>query len=232
MEPVLCFAALAGLGYGAYRAARGALATCPVPAPTPSREAAAQAAALARQRAVIASQRRLAEAQRRQAMNTQYRTLQIAILQLERAPDFRRCASVAAKSAIVPAVYRQRLFVRFRPQLVAHFARCLASGTTQTSLIESLTSLVMGLGIASFEASYISSEAALRTVRPSTPTPADRVDSLRMDHETRTAAIRQGVGNSPELQEQLLEAEEQRYRHALLDVFDDSPPAGGGLPRV
>ena len=232
MEPVLCVAALAGLGYGVLRAARSVLPTRPVPAPTPSREAAEQAAALTRQRAMIASQRRLAEAQRHHAMNAQYRILQIALLQIDRAPDFLRCASVAVQSAIVPAVYRQRLFVRFRPHLVAHFARCLTSGTTQTVLTDSLTSLVMGLGIASFEASYISSEAALRTVRPSTPTPADRVDTLRMDHETRTAAIRQGVGNSPELQEQLLEAEEQRYRQALLNVFDDSPPAGGGLPRV
>jgi hypothetical protein len=44
---------------------------------------------------------------------------------------------------------------------------------------------------------------------------------LRAEHETRVNAIRQGVPDDGDLREQLLEAEEQRYRDVLLAVVDD-----------
>lgn len=165
----------------------------------------------------------------RRRANAQARVFQITLLQLAQAPDFRRAASAVAAATLVPVAFRRRQFSRFRPQLVAHYRRCLAAGTDREVLAQSLGELVVALGVAAHEADYIrtAAEGAARPA-PRVASPANQIGILQRDHEARVAAIRQGVGTDAELREQLLEAENQRHREALLTVVDDR--SGGGAP--
>lgn len=164
-------------------------------------------------------------AERLRAANAQARSLQLALFQLAQTPDFRRAAAAASAATLVPAAFRRRQFARFRAHLVIHFRRCQAAGTSPAALAQSLRELVQSLGIAPFEADYVQA-AAGRPQRPMShpPSPAERIATLRRDHAARKAAIEQGVGTDADLREQLLEAEEVRYRDALLTAVDRPSP--------
>ena len=108
----------------------------------------------------LQQQRQHRQRLRQQALNKKYRALQIALLQINQAPDFQRAASRAEAARSVPLDLRQRQYHRFRSQLVQHFIRKLRTGTDGQILLDSLTTLIEALGIASFEASYIQQEAS------------------------------------------------------------------------
>jgi hypothetical protein len=184
--------------------------------------------------------RRRREAQHRQAMEQQVRQqqeinhiqlvnrrLQEALLQLNEAPDFRRAASWATHARVVPVWFRQRQFRRFRPYLVSHFATCLRAGQDAQTLLQSLTELVQHLGVAPFEADYIRTEAERQMARPPAAEASyeQRMAQLQREHEQRMAALRSLQGLPPEVREQLIEAEDARFRDALLQTGNQTPPA-------
>lgn len=217
MEAIAALIVAAGLIYGLVIAGRSIGRLGAAPAPPPRRVV----------RPSPTSNRRRVQA------NAQARVFQTALLRLREAQDFRRAAVLAAIAKLVPAAFRRRQFARFRPELIRHYGRCLSAGTDPEVLLQSLRDLVTALGIAPFEAEYIRTEAAARSARlQSFPSPGDRVAALRREHETRAAAIRQGVGQTPELQEQLLETEESRYRQALLALFDEPSPTAATHPML
>jgi hypothetical protein len=218
MDPLLGIPLLLLAGGGLYHALRGAgqpaePPTRPAPPPRVTRPARPDPSVKARR-----------------DRDAQSRAFQTALLQLAAAPDFRRAASLAAAAALVPGAFKRRQFARFRPRLVELYRRSAAAGGDAGALLRSLRDLVVALGVAAFEADYIRAEADRTSVRPAAPGPADRLAALKRDHDARVAAIREGLGQNPDLLEQLLEAEEGRYRQALESLFD-APPAGqGGVP--
>lgn len=188
----------------------------------PAQRAADAAARLAQERA---RQRALQERQRaeeRRRLNQLYRDLQIALLRLDQAPDFRRAASFAAHARSVPADLRQRQFGRFRPQLVEHFASRMQAGTDEQVLLQSLRALLSALGVAEFEADYIHGEA--RRSRPTAPPPVRTYDEqlrgLQEQHDQRVQTIRDLPALDDEIREQLLEAERERFRETVLALGD------------
>jgi hypothetical protein len=82
------------------------------------------------------------------------RSLQLALLQLRQAPDFRRAASYAAHAQQLPLWFRQRIYRRFRSLLADHLAHLLRSGASAEAVMPGLAQLVAALGVASFEADY------------------------------------------------------------------------------
>lgn len=171
--------------------------------------------------------RRLAQQQARrwkqlQRLNTRARALQIALLQLARAPDFRRAASFAAQAQGVPASFRQRQYRRFRPLLLRHFAARLRAGADADVLLQSLRELLGHLSIPAYEADYIRNEAEAALARPAVPqhppTYAHRLAQLQREHEQRVQALRGLRAVDADTREQLLEAEENRFRQALQEL--------------
>ncbi|QDV48503.1 hypothetical protein [Gimesia fumaroli] len=166
-------------------------------------------------------QRQNRERQQRQIqLNKKYRELQVALLQIGQAPDFQRAASCAEAARDVPLASRQRQYRRFRPQLVRHFVKRLRAGTDTQTLLDSLTTLVEALGIASFEASYIQQEASRqgqhRTQRP-TENFSATLERMQQEHTDRTAALNQ-ASLDPETKQQLLEAQNQRLVESLMEM--------------
>ena len=215
MEALIGLTALGVVGVGIYhliqQALRGSVRRVPPPDP----------ALVAQQRATAAQ----ALAQRRER-DAQSHRFQTALLQIANTPDFRRAATLAAAAKLVPADFRRRQCTRFRPMLIAHYRRCMMQpGCDEEVLMQSLRALAVALGVAAFEADYVKAAADRMTRRgkPS-PTPANRLAELKRDHESRAAAIRTGLAQNPDLQEQLLEAEENRFRQALESAFETAPP--------
>lgn len=198
MEAIVCIGIVGALVYGTYRLARYAHA---------ARRWRANLAQLAYQREM-----------RRQRVNLLARNLQLALLRLEQAPDFRRAASFAALAKDVPVSFRQRQFHRFRPMILQHMARRLQDGADADALTETLASLLQHLGIASFEADYLRVEAE-PLVRPATgrpePSYESRIAALQADHARRRAALEALPGLNTETREQMLEAEDVRFQEAL-----------------
>ena len=126
------------------------------------------------------------------------------------------------QAQLVPIEFRRRQFARFRLTLIDHYRRCHTAGTDDTILHQSLTDLVTALGQEAFEADYVRAEAE-RALRQATATrsPAARLDGLKRDHEARLAAIREGLPQEPDVQEQLIEAEANRFRDAVAALFDE-----------
>ncbi len=183
-------------------------------------------------------QRRLKLERHRQRQNALARQLQIALIQLGQAPDFRRAASIASACQEVPVAFRQRQYRRFRAKLVSVFAARLQSGADKEALTHSLAELLRQLGVAVFEAEYIQTDA-LRTTRPRQQhqrSYEQRLRELQQQHEARRAAIRTSIsGDQPEhteLREQMTEAEEQRHREAMLALFDEVAPQPAEGPRI
>ena len=154
MEPILVLGALTGgawwVGNQLYQAGLSAHRHR-------SQQRGTDAANMQRRLRERQSQQRQLRKQQQQSrkLNQKYRELQMALLQIHQAPDFQRAASRAEAAQVVSLSLRQRQYRRFRPQLVNHFKRRLRAGTDSQILLDSLTSLVEALGIASFEASYV-----------------------------------------------------------------------------
>tara|TARA_R110002049_G_scaffold167265_5_gene333472 strand:+ start:12752 stop:13441 length:690 start_codon:yes stop_codon:yes gene_type:complete len=167
-------------------------------------------------------QRHNRERQQRQIqLNKKYRELQVALLQIGQAPDFQRAASRAEAARDVPLASRQRQYRRFRPQLVRHFVKRLRAGTDAQTLLDSLTTLVEALGIASFEASYIQQEASRQGQQHRNQQPTENfsttLERMQQEHADRAAALNQ-ASLDPETKEQLLEAQNQRLTDALMEM--------------
>lgn len=163
--------------------------------------------------------------QRRERLNRLYRDLQVALFQLDEAPDFRRAASRARAARDVPVSLRQRQYRRFRSRLVQHFSHCLRKGADAEALSESLVELMEGLGVAEFEADYIRQEATRhrgprRTTEPSL---AGQLEQLQREHEERMAAFGQ-LRIDSDVKAQLLESERQRFQETMLRLTDPGPP--------
>jgi hypothetical protein len=155
---------------------------------------------------------------RDQLLREKNQQMQVAILQLHEAPDFYRAAAAAEQAQEIPFAFRQRQFHRFRPQLVMHLEGRLRGGGESEVLRTSLEKLVTGLGMAVFEANYIWQEVQPRLQRREVPRPsfAEAVNGMQQEHDQRMNVLRTLPGIDDELREQLVEAEEQRFREQML----------------
>lgn len=156
-----------------------------------------------------------------QQANRLARQLQLALLALSQAPDFQRAASWAQHAQRVPVWFRQRIFRRFRPQLVQHTASRLAAGEDAERLVHSLAALVQALGVAAFEAQYIEAEARRRLTTVTRPAAVSFEQQLRESqrlHQERIGALRALTGIDADTKEQLIEAEVNRFRQSLLGL--------------
>lgn len=179
----------------------------------------------------LAAERKLADDRRRaeryqvdQRLQQTNQRMQQALLQLEEAPDFRRAAQFAKLAAQLPVTFRQRQFKRFRHKLVQHFAARLSSGDEARGLHLPLAELVQALGVAKFEADYIEAEAQQLLARPALRqerTFARALDTLQQEHLRRKEVLASLEAISPELREQLDEAEENRFREAVFQLQRD-----------
>ncbi|WP_339734826.1 hypothetical protein [uncultured Gimesia sp.] len=219
MEPILVLGALTGgvwwIGKRLYQASQSANAR---------RTQLRNQETTATQRQVqnrLQLQRQNRERQQRQIqLNKKYRELQVVLLQIGQAPDFQRAASRAEAARDVPIASRQRQYRRFRPQLVRHFVKRLRAGADAQILLDSLTTLVEALGIASFEASYIQQEASRQGQhRNQQPTEnfSTTLERMQQEHADRAAALNQAALD-PETKQQLLEAQNQRLVESLMEM--------------
>ena len=177
---------------------------------------------------VAAQQRHAEQLGRRQTqyrrLNALARNLQLALLQIDQAPDFRRAANFAAHAKHVPIAFRQRQFRRFRERLVGHLAARLQAGGDPELLVESLGELLTALGVSPFEAEYLRQEAdRRRPARREPPQPDFGEELLRSqrEHEERMTAI-QGLNIESAIREQMLEAERTRFERRMVRGGDDS----------
>ncbi len=173
--------------------------------------------------ALAAARRRSAALRVRHAIATRARELQIPLLHLREAPDFRRAASAALAARDVPVAFRRRQFQRFKVLITRRFIERAIAGADVDALHQSLQLLVTALGVGKFEADYIRDQAVTRarSVRPQASC-ADRIQALEREHRQRITAIERGLNRHDEdLVEQLTEAEERRHRDALLALFDE-----------
>jgi hypothetical protein len=184
--------------------------------------------AAAQQRAAARAGKRREQLRR---ANVHARNLQLALLQLDRATDFRRAATWAAQAKDVPLAFRQRQFRRFRPHIVGYMAARLQAGADAEGLTQSLALLLQHLGIASYEAEYIRTEAERSLVRqpaPDTELPFEQqVQALQRQHAQRMEALRRLPDLEEEMRERLLETEEHRFQEALLQLGDGSAGDAG-----
>ncbi len=152
------------------------------------------------------------------------RNLQVGLMQVREAPDFRRAASFVTQATDVPLWFRQRQYHRFRSLLVEHLSRLLDSGATCDSLMPGLTQLVTGLGIAAFEADYIRTEAESRLTRQgSQPTDfGQRLREAQSVYRSRMRTLESLSELDDESREQLLEQEKSRFQDQMRTI------SGGG----
>jgi hypothetical protein len=152
------------------------------------------------------------------------RELQIPLLQLGCAHDFRRAAAFAKRAKPVPLSFRRRQFSRFRAALVERLTTLLAEGSDRETLVRSLTELVRGLGVAGYEANYILAEAEVQLRGPDIQPPSleDRLRQVHREHAQRLLAIRALAELDEDVREQLIEAEEQRFADDMLRTAEPS----------
>lgn len=176
-------------------------------------------------RARAAANARWRQTQAQTAKRKAARDMQLAIQQLSQSPDFRRAATFAARAAQVgvPTTFRQRQFRRLRLLLIEHLARRLQAGAALESAAAGLRELVGSLGVAAYEADYIATEAQRRQRTPTERAPdyRDHLRQLHAEHAQRLEAIRNTADLEEELREQLLEAEQERFRRELLEEPDE-----------
>jgi hypothetical protein len=168
----------------------------------------------------VNSSRRVTVSTVYQRQNYIAKSLQVALATLAETPDFQRALSWGVHAQQVPAWFRQQIFTRFRCQLVDHLTARLTAGEDGDVLLEQLRQLVQTLSMAPFEAEYIEREARQRLVQ-SRPAPRgtsydQQLRTLRTAHEQRMGAIRGLEGIDSEVRAQLLEAEQSRFRDAIL----------------
>ena len=156
-------------------------------------------------------------------LNGLARNMQLALLQLNQAPDFRRAANFAAHAKHVPIAFRQRQFHRFRGQLVQHLITRLQAGGDPEVLLESLRELLSALGVSEFEADYILEEVERRRPprrEPPRPDFGEELQRSQREHQERMTAIR-GLNVESEIREQMVEAERARFERRMVRGGDD-----------
>lgn len=215
--------ALAATGYWLWNKMRGWSQRRGAPRPT-TQALDQQTAARMRQQQLQRSQQERRRQQAAARTKAAARLLQVALLQVRDAPDFRRAASFAELAHDVPVVFRQRQFRRFRAQLVACLSQRLHAGVSLEQAAAGLLKLVTGLGIAAYETEYLIAEAQGSTARAPAPVLsfADQIRQSQSEHQQRVETIQSVEGLEPELREQLLELEQQRLRDQLLGNRDDT----------
>lgn len=92
----------------------------------------------------------------------------------------------------------------------------------------SLKALVKSLGIAEFEADYIRTEAERLAAPSEGATYNHAIQALQRDHAARIEGLRNLTDVEPDVRDQLVEAEETRFRQALLDVGTNGRAAASG----
>lgn len=173
----------------------------------------------ARASAKFEDQRRQLQAElRRKDQNGRARCLQLALLGLDKAPDYRRALSWAEKCRDIPIGFRQRQFRRFKQNMQRHLSARLEAGESVEQLMDGLRKLVRALGVAPFEADYMLTE--IRSVERvpevnDAGTFETQLRQLQLEHEGRMNVLRNLDALAPEVLEQLVEAEEARFQAQL-----------------
>lgn len=168
-------------------------------------------------------QRRVQAYARAAKLRLQNQEMQAALLELESARDFQRAAWFAGQAQDIPLLFRQRQFRRFRSNILQHLQSCLQAGVEREELRQSLVLLVTHLGFAPFEADYLWREAEAQ-VQPASPPFATEMASLEREHAERRAVLSSLTGIDADLREQLVEAEQERFRQAMLSLNDQLTP--------
>ena len=196
----------------------------PTPGPSPQeRERRAALARLQQQREI--RQRRQGELAADQQRRLAARNMQVAILQIGESPDFRRAASHAELAREVPIAFRQKQFRRLRPLLLRHLVTKLRGGYPVEAAAAGLVELVTALGIAEYEAEYLVQEASiLGATRIAAPASfAQQAQQWQIELRQRLEAIQSLTDLDPDLREQLIEQEQQRFRERLVAAGEPAP---------
>ena len=164
--------------------------------------------------------RRVPQATYSPAVAQAARDMQVALIQIREAPDFRRAASYALQAREVPQSFRQRQFHRFRSLLVSRFTALLQTGASVDALMAGLTQLVSALGLAEFEADYIRQEAESQISRRE-PVHRDFGQQLReaqSNYRDRVRVREEMSDLDAEIKEQLIEAERMRFQERMREL--------------
>ena len=169
-----------------------------------------------------AERRRQQQLQRDKSMHVRRqqlgRNLQIAFMQLQAAPDAQRLLSWSNQCKELPLSFRRRTFGRFQQLLGEQIQRWLRSGVDRDRLEEDLRAIVHNLGVAKFEADYM--VAAMDPQRRDQPENeseafAGQLTEIQSEHRRRIQTIDAMENLEADVKEELIEAEQQRYRSQL-----------------
>lgn len=154
------------------------------------------------------------------AVRNASRAMQLALIQLPDAPDFRRAASFAVQAQAVPAVFRQRQYRRFRPVMVSRFASLMESSVRAEELMPGLTQLVSALGMAPFEADYIRTDAQSQIIPQIPPRPdfGQQLRDAQSAYRNRVQTLESLQELDSETREQLMEQEKIRFEEQLREI--------------
>jgi hypothetical protein len=150
-------------------------------------------------------------------LNRLGRQLQVAFIQLPQSPDAQRLVSWSNQCKSLPLSFRRRQFSRFRRLVERQIPRWLASGVGRDQLATDLQLVAENLGVAKFEADYMIRAMENQLI----PAPDEfsrfegRLHEIQQDHVRRLQMIRRLDGLDADVREELVEAENQRYRASL-----------------
>lgn len=170
----------------------------------------------------IANAKRREEEARNARLNALGHQLQISFLQLPQCPDLRRQRSWVAHSSDLPLTFRQRQFARFKGMFHTECSRMLREGVGREQLLTDLRAIVVGLGIAAFEADYIINAILDRPEPEVDPNIAfqQRLVRIHAEHQQRLNAIESLEHLTDDDRQQLIEEEQSRYRQLLFGYRD------------
>ena len=179
-------------------------------------------AELEQQRQVQAQRRRQHlhdEKNRRAERQSRGTKLQVSFMQLPTAPDAQRLMSWSSQCVDLPQEFRRRQFGRFQNMLMEQIPRWLTEGVDREQLESDLRKIASNLGVAKFEADYMVAAMAPPTQQPQATPEAEvfagELAEVHSNHQRRVQTIEAMVDLAPDVREELLEAEEQRYRGVL-----------------
>ena len=150
-------------------------------------------------------------------LNQLGRQLQIVFMQLPKAPDAQRLLSWSQRCKPLPSQFRRQQFSRFQNLLMEQIPRWLRGSVDREQLEQDLRSIAENLGVATFEAEYM-----IRAMQPATGGAAgdsqafsNRLTQIQNEYQRRLQTIERLSNLSPDVREELIEAENQRYRSML-----------------